>query len=106
MDHFDWSYLQDMIDDYRSLLKDYYAFPIEPKRFEIKSIKPAWSDAVPHLLWMLDQLENDPKFMEQPDKAMRWVCFIQGVMWMKGMMSVDEFRADNYQAINGEPSPA
>ena len=28
-------------------------------------------------------------------KAMRWLCFIQGVLWMSGWVTIDELRNDN-----------
>jgi hypothetical protein len=32
---------------------------------------------------------------EKPEKAARWLCFIQGVMWSYCGSSIDEFRDDN-----------
>ena len=55
-----------------------------------------------HLLWMIDTLRNDPKFEEDPNKTMRWLCFIQGVLWGAGYLNVEEARIDNIKILTGE----
>ena len=43
-----------------------------------------------HVRWMLQALNADtPVF-----RAMRWLCFVQGVLWTLGRLSVDEARRD------------
>lgn len=32
-------------------------------------------------------------------KAIRWVCFIQGVLWNSGLASIDSMREDNRLAL-------
>ncbi len=47
-----------------------------------------------HVLWMCLEIE---KLLQEGkrDKAERWLCFIQGVLWMNGICSIDEMRDDN-----------
>lgn len=47
-----------------------------------------------HLFWMTFQI---PIFVKQnrADKAMRWLCFIQGALWTYGAYTIKEFKADN-----------
>jgi hypothetical protein len=47
-----------------------------------------------HALWMMEEAK---KLVAQGelDKAFRWVCFVQGVLWMGGECYVDSFREDN-----------
>lgn len=47
----------------------------------------------PHCLWMLEEI---PKFVDQDkDKAMRWLCFAQGVLWVNNYFSIDDMRKHN-----------
>ena len=49
--------------------------------------------AVAHALWMCEQAKTFvPADME---KAARWLGFIQGVLWMAGIRTIDEMRDDN-----------
>jgi len=33
--------------------------------------------------------------MDEEGKAMRWLCFVQGVLWMTGRRTIDQMRDDN-----------
>ena len=49
--------------------------------------------AVQHVLWMCHEAK---KFAHaSPAKAMRWLCFIQGVLWALEGFTIDEFKDDN-----------
>jgi hypothetical protein len=43
-----------------------------------------------HLLWMIEQINTND--MMSVDKVARWMGFIQGVMVMRGFITVDEER--------------
>jgi len=30
-----------------------------------------------------------------PEKAVRWLCFVQGILWVSGKSSIDSMREDN-----------
>lgn len=47
-----------------------------------------------HARWMCLQI---PWFLEEEkiEKAMRWLGFIQGVLYAQGIFSIDEMRIDN-----------
>jgi hypothetical protein len=47
-----------------------------------------------HALWMCTVIEEQVKD-GKAEKAERWLCFIQGVLWMNGICSIDEMRDDN-----------
>ena len=47
-----------------------------------------------HALWMCTAIEEQMKEGKY-GKAERWLCFIQGVLWMNGLCSIDEMRDDN-----------
>jgi hypothetical protein len=40
---------------------------------------------------MIDKFAEDGEYL----KAIRWVCFIQGVLWNSGLASIDSMREDN-----------
>lgn len=46
-----------------------------------------------HAHWMC--LETLQFVIVQPAKAMRWLCFIQGVMWSHCGCTIEEFKDDN-----------
>lgn len=43
-----------------------------------------------HCLWMCGETEK-----MDPAKALRWICFIQGVLFGAGALSIDSMREDN-----------
>lgn len=63
------------------------------------TIRPAEPDALAHCLWMCGEIEGMVKVGNR-DKAVRWLCFIQGVLWTLGIQSVDSMRDDN-RSIGG-----
>jgi hypothetical protein len=68
--------------------------------------------AMQHLRWMsqeakgflteADQLHglDNAKMVELRSKAMRWLCFIQGVLWTVGAFTINEMRAHNTPPSN------
>lgn len=60
-----------------------------------------------HLRWMIQQalgflIEADrlhgldnKAMLELRSKAMRWLCFMQGVLWIQGAYSIDEMKTHN-----------
>lgn len=56
----------------------------------IRDLKNEEVDPYKHLLWMTQEGQT----FTDPDKAQRWVGFIQGVLWSKGDRTVSELRQD------------
>lgn len=57
-----------------------------------------------HCLWMCEVVKVfalDGDF----EKALRWVCFIQGVLWNSGLASIDSMREDNRLILNPQLKP-
>jgi hypothetical protein len=50
-----------------------------------------------HLYYMLDEIEK----MEDAEKAMRWLGWIQGVMWSHKIASLKELRDSTRAALKG-----
>ena len=46
-----------------------------------------WQNTWKHLRWMLQEMPVD-----DPEKAARWLGFIQGVLWRGGLYTIDEMR--------------
>ena len=45
-----------------------------------------------HIRYMVNEI---PKIIDQPckkEKAMRWLGFVQGVLWLKGYYTIDEMK--------------
>ncbi len=73
----------------------------ERKRYPGDRTDPDDLDCEAHLLWMCEQTKL---FAEQDiEKAMRWLGFIQGVLWARCGVAIDEMRVDN--TATGTPAP-
>lgn len=61
------------------------------------NVKPGDPCIYDHCLFMCEMIQ---KFaLEEPEKALRWVCFLQGVLWNSGLSSIDSMREDNRLAL-------
>ncbi len=110
-----------VVEKYESELKDESR---QPERFvdgfPLKGAFPTREEALRHLLWMCGEIKNNvtqvkavegpsgyvginpPGQMELQDevtrtteKVMRWLGFLQGVLWLAGAKSIDTMREDN-----------
>jgi hypothetical protein len=54
---------------------------------------PTEEGAIQHVLWMCREAKTFAA--EKPEKAMRWLCFVQGVLWSVDGWTIDEFKDDN-----------
>jgi len=50
--------------------------------------------ALEHAHWMVNEI---PQFLykERREKAMRWLCFVQGILWMARLQTIDQLKEDN-----------
>jgi hypothetical protein len=74
---------------YAKLLKGY-----EPKRRNPEKHKANKKQSCRHAAWMCQEI---PVFISEGkrDKAMRWLCFVQAILWRSGLVSIVELREDN-----------
>ena len=86
--------LNDILKKYDYLLASAYHVPGE----KISTDQEVQYDdqCAQHCRWMLEQIPS-----LESDKQMRWVCFVQGVLWALGYASVDELRVDNQALLEG-----
>lgn len=59
---------------------------------------PTREAALRHLLWMISEIKQQVSVLEtaeEAEKIMRWLGFVQGVLWMSGTKSINEMRDDN-----------
>ena len=74
-------------------ISDFKASAITPRRFSSAGTDPSTPEALEHAYWMALEVQT---FAESsPEKAMRWLCFIQGVMWAFYGSTIDDFKDDN-----------
>ncbi len=77
--------------------------------------RPGDDDALPHVMWMCEQVRMLVNELHTPnlplreiskrlDKVNRWLGFIQGVLWMMGLTSIDESRKLNTTTTNNDES--
>lgn len=57
------------------------------------NIGPGDICAYEHCLWMCEEIRKVA--LSDPEKAVRWLCFIQGILWVSGKASIDSMREDN-----------
>lgn len=73
----------------------------QPVRIDRSAKDHAPGDIRDHLLWMIREsqasLREDNAFPTNgtKEKVMRWLGFIQGVLWCKGEYSIDDLRKHN-----------
>jgi hypothetical protein len=64
------------------------------ERQDMSSSRSTSAQRLSHSRWMCKEItllvENG-----HIDKAERWVCFVQGVLWCEGLRSINEMRDDN-----------
>jgi hypothetical protein len=51
-------------------------------------------EALNHVSWMIGEIRKQVAAQET-EKAMRWLGFVQGVLWTNGVFTIDEMRDDN-----------
>lgn len=59
-----------------------------------KSLKPDVKDALSHVLWMLYEIQTFAE-ANNLEKANRWLGFVQGILWVRGIYSIQQMMADN-----------
>lgn len=66
----------------------------EPARFDAEGTKPSTSSLLKHASWMLPEAI---KLVEERrlGKAMRWLGFVQGVLWSTWRCTIDELKNMN-----------
>lgn len=71
-----------------------YTKNLEPERANLDSVMPADWVALNHALWMCNEIDD---FIREQrwDKVNRWIGFIQGVLWIAGVASIDVSREIN-----------
>jgi len=65
--------------------------PFEAKSHTLSGQLPDNEHALAHASWMCEEIAS----MDDLGKAMRWLCFVQGVLWMTGRRSINDMRNDN-----------
>lgn len=82
-----------MTEKYEEALRRVGIRPVEIKK---DLLMPGVEQASCHAMWMLPKIRD---FLKEgrTDKAERWFCFVQGVMWISGFFSIDDMREHNTQ---------
>lgn len=89
--------IQQVAKKYRELL------PIKAVSVLPERVFPRPQENLTHCAWMCDQIIDGT--MDR-DKAMRWLCFVQGCLWTLGCKSILEMKDDNRSEAVESSSPA
>jgi hypothetical protein len=53
------------------------------------------------IAYLSNMLTRFPSVAKHQDKAMRWLCFMQGVFWSNGIYSIEELKKHNKSSEEG-----
>lgn len=81
--------LLEVLDIYAAALRASTKKSIEPQIYD-PTHWPSWDDRCAHMLWMMEQIRSFVHMGNLDDKAMRWLCFIQGTMWNRGILAISD----------------
>lgn len=81
------NHLKKVLTLYYNRWKDSYP----PKRMDTEQFFGDRTTVMAHAMWMCQEALEF--FSSDPDKAHRWLGFIQGIMFCVGHYSIDEMRA-------------
>lgn len=72
---------------------------VKPLRHPTNGVLPTGMGALGHAAWMCQHIRTvffaDLTAKDNVEKAMRWLGFIQGILWMTGQASIDMMKNDN-----------
>jgi hypothetical protein len=80
------------VDKYELMLSSQ---DILPEKADLSAWATDQKAMLAHCLWMCGCIREILQTLGKEDKATRWLCFIQGVLWTSGLGTIDGFRADN-----------
>lgn len=60
-------------------------------------ILPRYLENFRHCAWMCDKIISGEL---DCDKAMRWLCFVQGCLWSLGVKSIAQMKEDNRSPLS------
>jgi hypothetical protein len=75
--------------------KDLVDIGAEALRFPGDVNAPSSAQALDHVLWMCTEVQRFAQ-EDKLEKAMRWLGFIQGVLWALGEENIEKLKKDNY----------
>ena len=75
------------------MVEDFERKKIEAKRFDTKAVLPDGREARRHCHWMAKEALSWPQ--ERLEKKMRWMGFIQGILWMIDGVSIEDLKKNN-----------
>lgn len=83
-------------DKYASILQNTGA---KPQACDTSlNVKPGDPCIYDHCLFMCHKV-SEFALGGETEKALRWVCFVQGVLWNSGLTSIDSMREDNRSVL-------
>jgi len=75
---------------------DAYRFVNEPYESTISGQHKLFTAQATHVAWMIEQAKE----FSDESKAMRWLCFIQGWMWSRNLLTIDKAIEHNRAILN------
>lgn len=72
---------------------EFAKFGVKAERWPLEKPSPDTFGALAHALWMCEETRTIAR--EDVEKAMRWLGFIQGVLWTTQGMKITDMMIDN-----------
>lgn len=67
---------------------------VPSKRQNTAGVKPTETERLAHIGWMCESILVQVS-EGSIQKAERWLCFVQGILWGEGLATIDSMRDDN-----------
>lgn len=82
-----------LFEVYDHLVEENTNFPAEDMTLTKRPprIPLSWRASLMHARWMCQQAQT----FTDTEKAVRWLGFVQGILWCEGLRTIDAIREDN-----------
>lgn len=92
-----WNIVKALRAEVHAFARARFQRDIEPSRTDTsKHDSPTFQGALTHVLWMCLQTDGFISDLNRrEEKVNRWIGFVQGVLWVTGVMSIDHMRKIN-----------
>jgi len=85
--------IQQAVTKYRALIRERLP-TLQPQKLSPTS-EGTRVEALAHVLYMLGHIEDLLHHPERREKLMRWLGFVQGILWSECLYTLDELKDHN-----------
>ena len=86
--------ISEALSECETILVDYGMWPLELSEKRLNMDEHPHSVSLCHCLYMCQKAQDFLK-EDRREKAMRWLCFVQGVLWTQGLLTIETAKEQN-----------